>query len=108
MKKVDTSQLCAKGIIDVFLSSEAMADIVMLFRNNPMLIDYGDRIASRIGRNGESIGRDLRKLTKLGILGTEKIGKQTWFGFDAKRDRQIQEIIKNYIRSRVESAIQNC
>ena len=107
MKKEETSQLCAKRIIDVFLSSEAMADIVMLFRNNPRLIDCGDRIASRIGRKGESMGRDLEKLAKLGILDVEKIGKQTWFGFDAKRDGQIQEIIKNYIRSRAEIAREN-
>ena len=91
--------MCANRIIDVFLSSEAMADIVLLFRRNPMLIDYGDHIASRIGRHGESVKRDLKKLAKLGVLDAEKIGKKTWFGFDAKKDRQVQEIIKNYIRS---------
>jgi len=91
--------LSPKRIIDVFLSSEAMADIVLLFRRNPMLIDSGDHIASRIGRKGECVERDLKKLAKLGVLDAQKIGKRTWFGFDAKRDRQIQEIIKNYIRS---------
>jgi predicted transcriptional regulator len=68
-----------------------------------MLIDNGDHIASRIGRRGESVERDLKKLAKLGVLEAEKIGKKTWFGFDAKKDRQIQEIIKNYIRSCAES-----
>ena len=106
MSKVDkeeTSQLSPKRIIDVFLSSEAMADIILLFRRNPLLIDFGDHIASRIGRKGECVERDLKKLVKLGILDAEKIGEKTWFGFDAKRDRQVQEIIENFIRSCAES-----
>jgi len=107
MKKEDASQLSAKGIIDVFLSFEAIADIILLFRRNPTLVDSGDGIAARIGRNGKSIRRDLKKLTNLGILHMEKIGKQSWFGFDSKRDRQIQEIIKNYIRSCAECTGEN-
>jgi hypothetical protein len=105
--KEETLQLSPKRIIDVFLSSEATADIVLLFRRNPMLIDYGDHIASRIGRKGECIERDLKKLAKLGVLDAQKIGKKTWFGFDAKRDRQVQKIITNYIRSCAESPRQN-
>ena len=93
------SQVCAKRIIDVFLSSEAMADIVLLFRGNPKLIAHEEHIASRIGKDVGSIERDLKKLTKLGILGAEKIGKKTWFGFDMRRDLQIQETIKDYILS---------
>ena len=108
MDKGETSQLCPKRIIDVFLSSEAMADVVLLFRRNPMLIDYGDDIASRIGRKGECVERDLKKLAKLGVLDAQKIGRKTWFGFDAKRDRQVQRIIKNYIRSCAENPRQDC
>lgn len=103
VNRKDTSQLYAKRIIDVFLSSEAMADIVLLFRRNPMLIDNGDHIASRIGGKGESVERDMKRLANLGVLNAEKIGKKTWFGFNAKKDRQIQEIIKNYISSCAES-----
>jgi len=105
--KKETSQLFPKKIIDIFLSSEAMADIVLLFRRNPMLIDYADHIASRIGRKGECVERDLKKLAKLGVLDVQKIGKKTWFGFDVKRDRQVQEIIKNYIRSCAQSPREN-
>ena len=105
--KEETPQLSAKRIIDVFLSSEAMADIVLLFRRNPMLIDHGDHISSRIGRKGECVERDLNKLVKLGVLDAHKIGKKTWFGFDAKRDRQVQEVIENYIRSCAQSPREN-
>jgi predicted transcriptional regulator len=80
-----------------------MADIVLLFRRNPMLIDCADNIASRIGRKGESVERDLKKLARLGVLDAEKIGKKTWFGFDVKRDKEIQGVIKNYIRSCAET-----
>jgi len=107
VKERDTMRVCAKGIIDVFLSSETMADIVLLFRGNPRLIEYGDRIASRIGRNHESVANDLRKLVELGILHAEKIGKQTLYGFDAERDKQIQEIIRNYICTRAEGITEN-
>jgi DNA-binding transcriptional ArsR family regulator len=93
------SQVCAKRIIDVFLSSEAMADIVLLFRGNPTLIDHEEHIASIIGKDGMSIQGDLKKLTELGILEAERIGKKTWFGLDIKRDLQIQEMIKDYILS---------
>jgi len=98
------SQSSANRIIGVFLSSEAMADIVLLFRRNPTLIDHEDHIASRIGRKGKSIEKDLKKLEKLRVLNAQKIGQKTWFGFDAKKDREIQEIIKDYIRSCAKSA----
>jgi predicted transcriptional regulator len=99
LKKSDESEALARRIVDVFLSSETMADIVLLFRSNPRLIDSEDHIASRIGQNCDSVSRDLKKLAELGILHTEKIGKRTWFGFDGERDKRIQEIVKNYIRS---------
>jgi len=104
VNRKDPSELCANKIIHVFLSSEAMADIVLLFRRNPTLIDCGDHIASRIGRKGESVESDLKELVKLGVLAAQKIGKRTWFGLDVKKDRQIQEIIRNYIHSCAESS----
>jgi hypothetical protein len=107
LKEEDALRVCSKKIIEVFLSSETMVDIILLFRSNPQLVDYGDRIASRIGRNHESVESDLEKLVKLGILNEEKIGKQTLFGFDAKRDREIQEIIRNYICTRADGMTEN-
>lgn len=107
MIEEDALQVCSKKIIKVLLSSETMVDIILLFRSNPRLIDYGDSIASRIGRDHESVGSDLEKLVKLGMLNEEKIGKQTLFGFDAKRDREIQEIISRYICTRTECITEN-
>ena len=89
----------AKKIIEVFLSSEIMADIVMLFRGNPQLIANGNHIAFRVGRNLESIEKDLKKLVKLGILRIEKSRRQNWFGLDAEKDKQIQRAIETYIRN---------
>jgi DNA-binding transcriptional ArsR family regulator len=88
----------SKRIVDIFLSSETMADIVLLFRGNPQLIISEDHIASRVGKNLESIRNDLRKLVKLGILRIENSGGQNWFGFDVEKDRKIQRIIEAYIR----------
>ena len=75
-----------------------MADIVLLFRGNPQLIISEDHIASKVGKNPESIRNDLRRLVKLGILRIEKSGRQNWFGFDLEKDRKIQRIIEAYIR----------
>ena len=107
MRKEDAFEYSAERIIDVFLSFEAMADIILLFRRNPKLVDCADNIAARIGRNGKSIKGDLKRLTKLGILDAQKIGRQSWFGFDSKRDRQIQKVIKNYIRSCADAVGEN-
>jgi hypothetical protein len=85
-------------MVDIFLSSEIMADIVLLFRGNPQLIISEDHIASKVGKKPESIKNDLRKLVKLGVLRIEKIQKQNWFGFDVEKDRKIQRIIEAYIR----------
>jgi hypothetical protein len=88
----------AKRIIEVFLSSEIMVDIVLLFRNNPRLIASEDHIASKLGKSAESIKDDLKQLVRLGILKIEKSGRQSWFGLDVEKDMQIQELIEAYIR----------
>jgi hypothetical protein len=98
LKKKDDPGSASKRIVDVFLSSEIMADIVLLFRGNPQLIISEDRIASKVGKNPESIRNDLRKLVQLGILKIEKSARQNWFGFDVEKDRKIQRIIEAYIR----------
>lgn len=98
MKQKEKAGLPAKKIIDVFLSSEIMTDIVMLFRGNPHLIVNGNHIASRVGRNLQSVEKDLKRLVKLGILRIERSGRQNWFGFDAEKDSQIQIAIETYIR----------
>jgi len=88
----------SKRIVDIFLSSEIMADIVLLFRGNPQMIISEDHIASKVGKNPESIRNDLRKLVKLGVLKIERSERQNWFWFDMEKDRKIQRIIETYIR----------
>ncbi len=75
-----------------------MADIVLFFRGNPQLIISEDRIASKVGKNPESIRNDLRRLVRLGVLRIEKSEKQNWFGYDREKDRKLQKIIEAYIR----------
>ncbi len=75
-----------------------MAHIVLLFRGNPQLIISENHIASKVGKNPESIRNDLRKLVKLGVLRIENIQKQNWFGFDVEKDEKIQRVIETYLR----------
>ena len=88
----------AEKLIETFLSSETIVDIVLLFRSHPELIATEELIASKIGQCSESINMELKRLAKLGTLRTERTGKQIWFGFDAKRDKQIQTTIENYLK----------
>ena len=93
----ETGVSSAKTIIEMFLSSEIMADIVLFFRSNPQLIVNGNQIASKVGRNFKLIEGDLEKLVELGILRTEKSERQNWYAFDVERDWQIQRVIETYI-----------
>lgn len=90
----------AKDILNVLLSSMAIAEIVEFFRKNPNVVESQETIASRIGRKDELIEKDLNKLVLLGILRTRKIGKQTYFAFDEKKDEEIRGVIKDYIESK--------
>ena len=81
------------------LLSGATADIVLLFRNKPYLVLTQQSIAVKIGMKTEPIGSDLRELVNLGLLKSRKIGAQTWFSLNKKRDKQIQAQIREYIRS---------
>ena len=90
----------AKDILNVLLSSMAIAEIVEFFRKNPNVVESQETIASRIGRKDELIEKDLNKLVLLGILRTRKIGTQTYFAFDEKKDEEIRGVIKDYIESK--------
>lgn len=81
------------------LSSEMKGDILVLFHKNPGLIDNIDGVARRIGRTASTVESDVKDLVNLGVLKTKRIGKSEVILLNHTRDKEIQDIVANHIRS---------
>jgi len=86
-------------IMERLLESSARGDLLVLFHNNPGLIDTVDGVARRIGRTGLSIESDVRQLKNLGILRTKKIGTLEVLFLDRDKDKEVLELVASQIRS---------
>jgi len=89
-------------IYSKLLSSDTKADLLILFHNNPGLTDTIEGVARRIGRTASEIEADVKDLVDLGLLAKERLGKLDVVSFDTNKDKQIQEIISNQIKRRVD------
>lgn len=88
-----------REILSRLLSSEVKGDLLVLFHKNPGLVDTMDGVARRIGRRANSIEADAKDLVDLGVLKTKRIGESEVILLDRARDKEIQEITSNYIKS---------
>ena len=86
-------------ILSRLLSSEVKGDLLVLFHKNPGLIDTMDGVARRIGRTTNVIESDIKDLMDLGLLGAKRIGKYEVVFLNHVEDKEIQEIIANYLQS---------
>jgi predicted transcriptional regulator len=89
----------AREVLDRMLSSSIKADLLILFHKNPGLVDVADGVARRIGRTAETIEADLKDLVDLGVLRMEQVGKLEVFLLDHARDKEMQSVIADHIRS---------
>lgn len=90
--------MSGREILDRLLSSEAKGDLLVLFHKNPGLIDTIDGVARRIGRIAQSIEADVKDLVELGVLRRKQIGRSEVIHLDRTRDREIQEIVADYLK----------
>jgi len=88
-----------RRIIDKLLSSNAKADLLTLFSENPRLSERPDKIAERIGRKPAEIRGDLKDLQEIGILSRKKIRGSETVHYDRKRAAEIQKILASYIET---------
>jgi predicted transcriptional regulator len=65
-EKKMTDQEANSEIFNKLIANENRADLLMLFRRNPGLIDAVDGIARRIGLQPSGISDDLSELVKIG------------------------------------------
>ncbi len=81
------------------IATESRADLIVLFRRNPGLIDTIDGIARRIGLRPKSIEEDLAELVKIGVLYNRKMGTFQIFGYDISKDQDVQNSVGEFIRN---------
>ena len=86
-------------MIDRLLSSDAKADLLALFHNNPGLTDTIDGVARRLGRAASEIEADVRDLITLSALSKKTLGESEVIYCDRKNDLEIQEIVSNHLKS---------
>ncbi len=79
-------------------SSDAKAELLMLFHDNPGLIDRIEGVARRIGRTASEIEADVKDLIDLGVLVKKKIGRSEVVYFDGKKENEIQEVFSNKLK----------
>jgi len=82
-----------KRFMDGLLSSNLLADAVVLFRHNPGLIDTVEGIGRRLGVSSQAVGEKIDTLRRAGILRRERIGRQEIISYDSAADAKIQEQI---------------
>ncbi len=95
MNKVETTGQFVKRL----LSSNLLADSVVLFRRNPGLIDTVDGIARRLGASPKELKKEIEVLRQSGILRKDKIGNYEIITFDTAADARIQQQIGKQLSS---------
>ena len=86
-------------ILRRLLSSEVKGDLLVLFHKNPGLIDKAEGVARRIGRIASAIEADVKDLMDLGVLKRKRIGRSEVILLDRARDKEVQDIVANYLKS---------
>jgi predicted transcriptional regulator len=90
-------------LFEKLLSSDAKADLLVLFNENPSLTDKTDGIARRIGRESSQIDYDLKDLIDIGLLAKKGEGNAEVIRYDPKRAAEIRELISSQIQKSLES-----
>jgi len=88
----------AKEIVSRLLSSEVKGDLLVLFHQNPGLIDTFEGVALRIGRRADNIENDVKDFLDLGLLRTRRIGGQRVLLLNRTKDKETQELLASHVR----------
>jgi hypothetical protein len=77
---METSSL-GESLLQNLLGSDLKAQLLVLFRRNPGLIDAIDGIAIRVGKKKESVEPDLKDLVEVGVV----------------KDAEVQRAVGSYL-----------
>jgi predicted transcriptional regulator len=92
----------ASRILDKMLSSDAKADLLILFNKYPNHAYNTDEIAERIGKAGAKIDKDLKDLIELGLISRKKARRSDVIRYNRRRATEIQRILATYITKTLE------
>ena len=85
-------------MMERLLGSESKGELLMLFHNNPGLVDSMEGVARRLGKHSGQIEADIKDFIDLGLLVPISAGKLALISFSKERDAQIQESMSRYIK----------
>ena len=85
-------------LLEGLLASEVKAQLLVLFRRNPGLIDEIDGIARRVGKRKESVEVDLKGLVEIGVVSERRVGSTAVFSLNGKRDAEVQQAVGSYLQ----------
>lgn len=83
------------------LSSDLLADLLVLFRNNPGLVDTPDAIARRLGVSGGKLSTELAAMKRVGLLRQERVGAYDIVSFSRSKDATVAEFVGKRLASKV-------
>jgi predicted transcriptional regulator len=86
-----------RSLVENLLESETKAELLLLFRRNPGLVDEIEGVARRIGKKGNSVQAELADLVKVGIVQKKRIGKSEVYCLNSQRDDAVQAAVGNYL-----------
>jgi hypothetical protein len=87
------------SILEKLFSSEVKVQLLVLFHENPGIVDTIEGVARRIGRKGHQIRPDLEDFVNLGILKKGKIGNEEIFRLDRSGDKEMRNSLDAYFES---------
>ena len=86
-----------EALTEKLLESETIAELLLLFRRNPGIVDDADGVARKVGRRKESIDAELHDLVQIGIVRERKAGKSVIYSLNSERDAEVQTSVGEYL-----------
>lgn len=83
--------------MEKLLESETKAELLLLFRRNPGLVDEIEGVARRIGRKGDSVQAELADLVEIGVVRKKRIGKSEVYCLNQQRDEAVKTSVGSYL-----------
>jgi predicted transcriptional regulator len=86
-----------QSLVDSLLGSDVKAQLLVLFRRNPGLIDEMEGIGRRVGRRKESLEAAMKELVEIGVVEQRRIGGTAVYSLNGRKDAEIQREVGNYL-----------
>ena len=93
-----------RKLFEIWVDSELKAQVVIFFNNNPGVIETVEGLAKRLGMNADALRDAVADHVRLGLLKERKLGDKTVLVFNKDRRGQLQDLVMETLRRRLEAA----